>query len=541
MQTRLHPWALAAVLLLLSVAYFLIYHAPILSDPLHFNDDVVQHYLWLYDTHWADDFYARASGALQPWGFYALLWSLGRFAEPLTIAAYGPLLITFLTAWFTVGLLRPYLPLIIAVAGAFLALQYTMHTTVGFLARAFSAPLLAMFAYFLMRGSRRGVAGTLVLCSLFYPPALLVNGCILLIWELGALLIEGKAFRLRPALPGYLALLAGGLLSVTIVLAHSYVVHDSPDLGPFFSHEELLGMPEFGSRGRVVFSDLTQTSIRRMGHYYIRIFFGKWPAPDFGLFVLAVACVLGAVHYKKLGRPGVYLLLFALATAALYEAARLMAPLLFLADRYVLYPWRWGVPVVITFVVGGLYHLYPRRWSAVLLAAGIVAIAVLHRRPAQQPHVDMAHFSTFWDYLKTLPEQAMIAAPPMQASYIPLIAERSVVLSHESAHALYLRDYYNYVTPRYRDYVMAVTAPADSLDQVITFLDRYGADYLVVDRRMPESWIQSSFAPHQQSYNERVAGRDSSDFAVLHIPDSLGVSLGNYLVVPREALRGLIR
>ena len=541
MNRALPPWAFTVAVLLLTTAYFFVYNAPTLASPLHFSDDLVQHYLWVYETDWADDFYARTSGALQPWGFYGLQWLLSRVADPLTIGDYAPLLTTLLIAYFVARALRRYLPALLAIVGAFFVLQFTMVTGLGFLARGFATPLLAAFAHYLLANNRWGIAATILASALFYPPILLINSCILVCWELGRLLLDRRSWDLKR----YGIFAAAGLVSVAIVAAHAYTVRHSPDLGEFFPVEALRSMPEFGGSGRVAFTNITNSPTEWMMRYFLRLFFGTWPAPDFGMFLMALAAVLGVFSFRKTGPLGAYLLLFFGSTILLYDIARITTPLLFLADRYTVYPWRYGVPLVCVFIAGALYHLYPRQWVAGVATVVILALAIHYRAPSEQPFLNVDGNAELYAYLSTLPEDAMIVAPPDLASYIPIVCRRSVLLSNEAAHALYLRNYYDYVTPRFADYTYAITAPVDSFSRIPDFLDKYAVDYLIIDRRMPEGRAHRSFSPYneqfeagtrvQDSLGEAVPG-ETRELAALTIPDSVGVRVGEFLVVERGAV-----
>lgn len=104
---KIHHWlAIAAV----TLGYTWFYYQPMLAGPHVLNDDMVQHYLWLFvdhfDLNWKDTFYADASAAIQPRGFYYLLWLLGRVFDPLTISRGGPFLISLLTVGYGVASLR---------------------------------------------------------------------------------------------------------------------------------------------------------------------------------------------------------------------------------------------------------------------------------------------------------------------------------------------------------------------------------------------------------------------------------------------------
>ena len=257
--------------LVLAVGYFFYYHDRMLTMPLRFNDDVVQHYLWLYDVNWGDATHAQASGDIQPWGFKALLRFLRLFAEPLTISRYLPLFTTLLTAGLTTALLRRWLPTVLALAGTYLLLQLAIPTGLGFLARAFCVPLLLAFAYFLLDGNRKGIAATFVISGLFYPPALLVNGMIFLGWELIAWLRSPhRHAHPRQRWRHWRTTVAAALLAGAIVLAHSWSVSRAPELGSMFSAKEMRSMPEFSGGGRVAFNYLAETHTWDFTDYYLR-------------------------------------------------------------------------------------------------------------------------------------------------------------------------------------------------------------------------------------------------------------------------------
>ena len=558
LHSRLPDRLLYPLVGLLAVAYFFVYHRPLLASPLHFNDDVVQHLVWLYGTDWADDFYARTSAAIQPRGYYVVAWLLGRLGGPLWVSAYGPLLTTILTAGLAVAVFKKYLPLAVALAGAYLTLQYTIDTGLGFLARGFTTPLLLGMMWALpRRGGALAVASLLLLSALFYPPALLINGLILVCWELGRLIVLRRSITLSAVRRRYAVLLAGGLLAVGTVLLHQYTITHSPDLGSIFTLEELRARPEFTAAGRVPFTNLIHTPFSFMGAYFVRYELGQWPVRDWAFYLLAFSVVVGLLSYRKLGRYTAYLGCFAIATGVLYEIARGSIPTFFFPDRYLSYPWRLGAALVIVLAAGGALHLSNRRtlqppdgrrlgnWSTGIAVAVLLAVGLHVNRPGELPYVDIDHLAPLLTYLNTLPEDAMIAAPPTLASAIPLVSRRAVLIGHEQAHALYFRNYYDYVTPRYRDYVEAITAPGDSLSILTGFMDTYGVDYLVIDPDLPTSWSYGMFPPHTDRFLARSRVQTNSntdravvtpDLAVLRIPESAGVRVEGYLVVSRDSL-----
>ncbi|MTB49478.1 hypothetical protein [Lewinella sp. W8] len=513
------PW-LWPLLALLCVAYFLYYYQQVLAHPYRFNDDVVQHYLWLvtvhYDIPWADDFLARSSAIIQPWGFRSLLGTLAIFFDPVAISRYGVLLIIGLNVGFGTAILRRYYPLVLAVAGAFLVAHISLTMTVGFLARSFCVPLLLGFTYFLLRGDRPRTLGVcLVLSALFYPPALLINAGVGGLWWLSEWVQTRKVpLRWWPAF-------AGGLVGLFIAWLQSRQIAAAAEFGEMFSASEIAAMPEFRSGGRVDFRSLTdQPSIR-----YYRYFLGSFlpPGRDYYFAYLVMLLALGVSWWQRsvLGRLGGWLVTFGVVTVLLYEIAKQFIPMFFLPDRYLVYPWRPWAAIGFVVALSGPYWWRKKKWMSILLAVGILAYGHYFKNPTQVGHVKGDQVAPLFEALQALPDTAMIAGPPQLMNHVPMVSHRTVLISNESAHALYFRRYYDYVTPRLADLTAAYAAPGDSLNQVLDFVDKYEIDYLVIQPDALQKRNSRTFDPHAKDFTRRTEGRSPGDYALLQIPDSI--------------------
>lgn len=543
----------------IGMAYTWFYYREMLAGPLRVSEDVVQHYLWLFveyfDLQWKDMFYADASAAIQPVGFYWLLKIVGQVVDPLTISRAGPFFIALVMLGFGVGLLRRYMHLLLAVAGSLLAIHLGFHSTVGFMARSFFLPLLLAFSYFLVGRERPWGVAAVALCSaLFYPPALLLNGGILALWKLGQLTgwgitwWRGRRMQTNDKTAGwetfpfrywYTYLLGFGL-ALVVVLLHAHRVAEHPALGGYLARADMLSWPEFRSGGRVGIAHAVQSDPGALFRYLLpasfKSPFGHW----FSRFILVLAAGLALWHRRSLARFGGWLLALTVAALTLFFVARNNFPLLFLPDRYVIYPARIWSPLVLTLVAAGLWRFYPKTWLAGLLSVSLLAYGYYRMPPANLPVDNEEGRELIFAAVYALPEDALLAAPPGLASQIPVFTHRNVFISVESAHALYFKNYNAYVMPRFTDYIEAYTTTGDSLGKVVAFLDKWDIDYLMVDREQLRKGWTRVFEPHQGYFRKKHKATDAKTFTLLNLPDSVGVMIQDRLqLVSREELKTL--
>jgi hypothetical protein len=521
-----------------------------LAGPLVINDDMVQHYLWLFVEHfgldWKDTFYADASAAIQPRGFYWLLKTLGLVLDPVTISRAGPFLISLLTVGFGVALLRRYTHILIALAGCLLAVHLGFHSSVGFVARAFFMPLILAFAYFLIGKERPWGVEAVALCSaLFYPPALLLNGGIFGLYKLGQLIIWGRGRRMQNKVEGagknvspfqhwYVYLLGFGL-ALVVVWLHAERVAEHPSLGGYLDRVKLISWTEFHSGGRVGIYNAVKGDVASLFRYLQSANFhsplGNW----FPYLLVALAGGLSVWHRRRLSQPAWWLLAFAGVATVWYFIARQYFPLLFLPDRYLIYPWRLWTPMILTLVAAGIWQFHPKVWLSALLAACLLGYGYYRQAPAGLPTSSQEGREDLFAAIAALPENALIAAPPNLADQVPVFAHRNVFISNESAHALYFKNYHAYVMPRFHDFVTAYTTTGDSLGNVIAFMDKWKIDHLLIDRNQLRSGWFRSFEPHQGYFRERIEGNVPEERTLLNLPDSVGVLLKERLHLVSKA------
>jgi len=523
----------------IALAYAYLYAFRTFNGPFRFNDDVAQHYLWLfgefYDTPWQNGFYAKASAALQPWGYYALLKTVGQFVDPLTISRYGVFGLALLIVGYGTALFRRFLPITLAVASALVLFHYSLDLCLGFLARGFMIPLLLIFGYYLVRGHAQGSAISLLAAALFYPPALIINLTILGFFKAGELLVWWRGRRMQGTdeskekhaspLRDWPWYVGGAALSLLLIWLHSLGVKSAPELGNFLPRETLQSAPEFSASGRVAVTNVMNTGLDFFVCYFSDRYLPSGFAPYFARVMLVLATGFGFFHYRKLGRLGAWALALTVATLILFLFARTVFPLLFLPDRFIVYPWRLLTVLVLTLTAGGIYYLLPRAWLATLLVVLLLGYAHYNREPKGFGFVglDSDDKKEFYDVLRSLPQDALIAGPPEVSSWFPVMTQQMPFLSNETAHALYFEHYNAYIMPRFADYADAISTPGQDLSPVIAFMDKWDIDYFLFNLKHLQQRRHDLWSPHKQVFEARKdALAPGEGFALEAIPDSIG-------------------
>jgi hypothetical protein len=173
------------------------------------------------------------------------------------------------------------------------------------------------------------------------------------------------------------------------------------------------------------------------------------------------------------------------ASLGLFLLAQLVLFRLYLPSRYV----KWSVPLVLACAAAiGLVMLVEivagrvtGRARAPLVAGVALALGIglaLYPGHYEGAFVHDPHPSIS-AYLRTLPPNTLIAAPPAEADSVPSFTYRPVLISREHALAYHL-GYYAELRQRADDLIAAYYAETPA--EIGAFASRYGVGMLLVDR-----------------------------------------------------------
>ena len=256
------------------------------------------------------------------------------------------------------------------------------------------------------------------------------------------------------------------------------------------------------------------------------------------LIVIAALVVTGrAIARRALVIPPV-LIHFLGAGTVMYILADWLLFRLYLPNRYLVYTVQISGLLIASLLTGHLIdrinRLAIRRAVQVLL---LVAVAVRIDLTQNIGLNDQSAGRPLYEFLETLPPDAMIAAHPYAADYIPTFAHRKVFLNFELSYPFY--DVY-WRTIRARTTAFFDAYYARTREETYAFCVANGIDYLVVrERDFQPDYLATHriyFEPFNTEVRERVA--QTGEHALSKVSaDEMLFRDGDVFVISREVLK----
>jgi hypothetical protein len=136
---------------------------------------------------------------------------------------------------------------------------------------------------------------------------------------------------------------------------------------------------------------------------------------------------------------------------------------------------------VISIGFGRIVEGIPNLWGKILSLVLLMAVSHYFSGDTITPARGMQNYSDkapLYEYLKTLPKDSLIAAPPFLADDIPLFSARRVLFNFELASPWFTK-YNEMIKERTEDFFFAYYS--DRAEDLIRFAQKYGVDYIIVD------------------------------------------------------------
>lgn len=473
----------SVLVVLLSGVIFFLAHFQALAQYWVINDDVRQQIFWM--QQWRDsrlfpgDLLTDYARAYVPWGVKGLYRLTSLALDPITFSKWLPGLLFVFLGWclFRIGLRLGSRRLAWFTLGVYWLMPFFLDNLSGGLARAFAAPLLALFCLSWLAANPWGLGLALLLQALFIPYIFLVGA--------GATVLAWLAGRRGPGpAPSWinwghllLVMLGAGLV---LWMQHQF---NAAGFGPLVSAAHMAGRPEFTAQGRF--------AILPVPTFFWELI-QPWeylgPFREGGVLggALGVAVLLGAAvwggrrldwqNLKPRLQPFWYLLL---ASLLLYILARIFLLKLFVPDRYLMYT------LNLCYCLGLALCLEAgvREWScsrglATTTVALVVILAVLRLQGVGL--YDYSMYRPLYAALAQTSPKALIAGHPDLMDNALTFGKRPALATFELAHP-WSEGYWRRLRPRLTELFAAYYA--DDPQVVRDFCRKYGISYLVVDDR----------------------------------------------------------
>jgi hypothetical protein len=513
----------------------LLWVGPGLLRPDLFDGDAAHHIFWLY--RYADPSlfpgditvdYLRTSATL---GYRALYAAVVPLVDPIFASKVVAGLLFVASGWLAwlLGTAGKHedAPLrgLLTVLGLLLMLAASLQTdslaTMG-MQRTFGLPVTLLCLWALVAQHYRWVGISWLLAGLFYPvllPVLGVGAAVVFLRDL---------MRDRRLPPAWLFNGCCGLLSLGLGL---FGAPTAPELGPVASYAQAAVMPEFARGGRL---DLWST-----GGYAAVFRHGMTGLGWSPRVMLAVAAAVVFAWLAGQRRQLPFAAWAMLITGLVFWLALRLFPQQLMFGLYL--PNRHSRWVILAFgamaIAAALYGLVgplirrvgAARSSQVLavLAPLVAAVALWPQAHAQWSQPVDEDLQRTQAYLRGLPKDALIAAHPDVANYLPLYTRRSVLASTETSMP-WMLGYYERVKPRLEASLQA--AYATSMDDVDRILGPYGVQVMVTG---PAAWHREGYLqPWDATVRELQARGREQGFALQSPPaDRILFHSGEYYVV----------
>ena len=484
-RQRAKDWADLGLVALLSAAVFGLAHGAAFTNPFVINDDVRQQLFWM--QQWQDpelfggDLLSDYARHYVTWGVKGLYWLASWVVGPITFSKILPGLLFVFLAGCLLKLgkfLWKERRLAWMVVAVFWLTPFFLDNMSGGLARAFAAPLLALFWLGWLAPHPWAMGMALLLQALFIPYIfVLAATATLLAWSLSRVGASSPPpFPSRPA-HFFLLTLGAGLV---VLMNYQFT---AAGYGPLVSLADMDSRPEFASGGRFAILPVPSFFWELVSPWEFIAPFreGELIMGGLGCAVLVGLAIYGGwrLDWQSLRSRWQAMGFLGLASLLLYFLARLWLLKLFVPDRYLIYT----LNLFYCLALSGCWGmaLQVQRWPRSLAVLALVLAAGLGAWRLQSVGLyDFAVYRPVYAALAQTPKDALIAGHPNLMDNAMTFGRRRALATFELAQP-WSRGYWRRLKPRLDDLFTAYYT--DDPEVVRAFAQKYQVAYLLVDDR----------------------------------------------------------
>ena len=536
------------VIIILAIGIGVMSQLPSFLNRYIINDDVRQHVYWMQQFRdsglFKNDLLTVYAKNYQPWGFIALYYVFSFMIDPMIISKIIPIVLFVVSSLYLFKLVREmtnnYTGFL--AASIFMAAPIYLHRMVGGPPRAFGYPLLIIFLYYLIKKEYLKSSLVLILQCLFYPIVFLLSMLTYLFTFIK--MQHKKIFFDKPVTKRKYFIIA--IIICSFILCGKYVISYNPPIGKVVTKEQMVGNPEYYSKGRfgLLPTPPVLQSIKqylKKGMVFSQIFDkpAKMVAINLGglnskiIFLIMLLFLAIEIVRKKLLLPIEMILLFLSAILmhiiSVFFLFRLAFP-----SRYLQYPLPLISLIICTIAIGQLVIKIKsariKRTFQILILI-LVFLNIDHQYSVSL--INMSDKKDLYNYLNSLPKETMIVAHPRLADGIPTFAQRKVFIKYELSHPIF-DNYWKTIKKRTVDFFDAYYSENSLF--IYAFCKQNGIDYFVVDKKhFTEKYLKHGriyFEPFN-TYVKNITEK-RKNFALDNIPEEDKLFVTNDIFVIKK-------
>lgn len=475
------------------------------SQPI-VQDDARQYLFWMFRFFDPDlfpnDLIADYFQSVTPDGYA----SLYRFAawwgvSPLFLHKLLPLVLALILTSYGFFLTLKIFPVPMAGFSAMLLLNQSLwfqDDLASATPRAFVYPLFLAFLYYFLSQNLIGVLGAIALLGTFYPQYVILSAFVLFfsILSIWRQKITDRTVYFLPIL--------GGLICILILLPYGL---ETSEFQPVMTRQQALTLPEFFPEGRASFFFPNPIYFWLFAERSGLIPALMPPLIWLGLFLPALTRFPSQFPLlKKLKHTGILSQVF-LASLVCWLLAHLVLFRLHLPSRYTDHSVRMGMAIaggmtVVILIHGGVSYVHQKhkqqlqklwRGGGSLLLVGLLILYPVFSSRFPMTNYRPVSAIALYNFLKEQPQDSLIASLTAEAHYIPMFAQRSVLIGEEYA-IPYHWGYYRQLRDRALNLIRAqYTSEQEVLAQ---FIKDYQIDFFLIEANsftleyLERDWLQ---------------------------------------------------
>ena len=338
----------------------------------------------------------------------------------------------------------------------FTLFSWSLQLFSGGLSRSFFLPLLIIFLYFFLKDKDISALITILISSFLYPPSTLIMLSTYSLTFINKNIIKNLKSK------KFIYLLITALLSVLIISNLS--IPKNKEIGSFYNFKEVIKMEEFKIGGKIPVIDGLSSIIKP---YNTGIKFSLTKNPIAILIILSILSMFIRTN-NNLDKK---IKIFALSGLILYFLSFAVLFKIYIPIRYSL-----PVYLFLIFFISNRINKFDFNLKKLILISFLLFLIFI---PHLRRDLTICHDQEIYNFISTLPKDALIAGYPKDLDCIPLFSKRSVLINDE-LNIPFAKNYYEKIKIRLTDLFTAYYS--DEETHIKDLCEKYNITHILVNK-----------------------------------------------------------